>query len=191
MDEATARTRIEAMTAWDQTPALLSTDVDALVVLARRSDDVFRWITDDTEWAATTAYVLNDRRAPKTRNGHIYLVTTAGTSGASEPAWPTATNGVVVDGTVHWTEAGGSWAPTYDLNAAAAEGWRWKAAKVAGSFDFSTDQQDFSRSQMVEMCLAMADRYQKKVTASIRLKGALPIIPPPIIPVPIDDSFPV
>ncbi|HEY8818405.1 MAG TPA: hypothetical protein VIM25_06260 [Candidatus Limnocylindrales bacterium] len=179
------------MTAWNVVPALQSTDVDVLVVLARRGDDVYRWITDDTEWAALTAYVLDDRRAPITRNGHIYLVTTAGTSGSSEPVWPTATSGTVTDGTVVWTEAGGSWAPTYDLNAAAAEGWRWKAALVAGLFDFKTDQQDFSRSQMSDMCLAMAAMYAKRVTGSIRQRGSLPIIPPPIIPVPIDDSFPV
>lgn len=191
MDEATARTRLESMTAWDQVPVLTSDQIAALVVLSRRSDDVFRWIADDPEWAPATAYGLNDRRAPITRNGHIYLATTAGTSGASEPAWPTTINGTVVDGTVHWTEAGGSWAPTYDLNAGAAEGWRWKAAKVAGSFDFSTDQQDFSRSQMSEMCQAMVALYQKRVQASIRQRGSLPILTPPIIPVPIDDSFPV
>ena len=179
------------MLAWDQDPALSADEVTALVVLARRADDVFRWITDDTEWAPATVYALNDRRAPITRNGHIYLATTPGTSGASEPAFPTALNATVTDGSVVWTEAGGSWAPTYDLNAAAAEGWRWKAARVAGDFTFTTDAQVFNRAEVSAMCLAMADRYQRKVMASIRQRGSLPIIPPPIIPVPIDDSFPV
>jgi len=189
MDEATARTRLEAMTAWDSEPTLSSGQLDTLVAFARRTDDAFRWITDDTSWAATTAYTLTTKRAPLTRNGHVYEVTTAGTSGASEPTWPTTAGGTVVDGTVHWAEAGGSWSPTYDLNAAAAEGWRWKAAKVAGEFDFSTDQQDFSRSNKHTQCLAMAEHYQKRVSGSVRVKGSLPILTPPIIPIPADDSF--
>lgn len=191
MDEAKATTRLQSMLAWDSEPALTSDEVTALVAFARRSDAVFRWITDDTEWVASTGYALDVRRAPITRNGHIYLVTTPGTSGSSEPAWPTAMNAAVVDGTVTWTEAGGSWAPTYDLNAAAAEGWRWKAAKVVGEFDFGTDGQTFSRSQKQAGCLAMAERFAKRVTGSIRQRGSLPILTPPIIPVPIDDSFPV
>jgi hypothetical protein len=191
VDEATATARLQSMTAWDSEPVLSADQLTALVAFGRRSDDVFRWITDDTNWAAVTTYVLNTRRAPITRNGHIYLVTTAGTSGAVEPAWPTALNATIADGTVVWTEAGGSWAPTYDLNAAAAEGWRWKAATVAGAFSFTTDSQVFNRAEINAMCLAMAEKYQKRVTGSIRQRGSLPIIAPPIIPVPIDDSFPV
>lgn len=188
MDEATARARIESMTAWDQVPVLQSTDIDALVAFARRADDSFRWVDDDTSWAASTVYAAGTIRAPLTRNGHVYTAS-AGTSGASQPTWPTTTGGTVVDGTVTWAESGGSWSPTYDLNAAAAEGWRWKAARVAGSFDFSTDQQDFSRSQMNAMCLEMAATYAKRITGSIRVKGSLPILTPPIIPIPADDSF--
>lgn len=189
MDEATARARIESMTAWDSEPALSQDQIDALVAFARRADDTFRWVDDDTSWTATTAYSLATRRAPLTRNGHLYEVTTAGTSGSSEPAWPTTAGGTVVDGSVHWTEVGGSWSPTYDLNAAAAEGWRWKAAKVAGEFDFSTDQQTFDRTGKHAQCLAMAEHYQKRVSGSIRVKGSLPILTPPVVPIPADDSF--
>ncbi len=187
MDEATARTRIESMTAWDSEPTLTADQIDLLVAFARRSDPSFRWITDDATWAATTAYALSDRRAPVSRNGHIYTVTTAGTSGANEPLWPSS--GTVTDGTVVWTEAGSSWTPTYDLNAAAAEGWRWKAARVAGEFTFGTDQQSFNRDDKHVHCMAMAEHYQKRVSGSIRVKGALPILTPPIIPVPADDGL--
>jgi hypothetical protein len=76
------------------------------------------------------------------------------------------------------------WSPTYDLNAAAAEGWRWKAAAVAGSFDFVTDSQRFDRSQVVAMCLQMSDRYRRRILASIRIGSSLPIIPPPDFLVP-------
>jgi len=92
---------------------------------------------------------------------------------------------------VTWTEVGASWSPTYDLNAAAAEGWRWKAAKVAGEFDFNTDQQSFTRSDKHAQCLAMAAHYAKRVTGSIRVKGSLPILTPPVVPIPADDGFTV
>jgi hypothetical protein len=56
-------------------------------------------------WTATTAYSLNDRRRPTqvNRNGFAYQVTTAGTSGATEPSWPAAWGKTVTDGTVVWT----------------------------------------------------------------------------------------
>lgn len=189
MDEATARTRIESMTAWDSEPKLTADQVDLLVAFARRSDTSFRWATDDTDWAAATVYVLAERRAPVSRNGHIYTITTAGTSGANEPLWPTTTGSTVVDGTVTWTEAGTSWAPTYDLNAAAAEGWRWKAATVAGQFNFGTDQQTFDRTGKHAQCLAMAEHYQKRVSGSIRVGPGLPVLRPQIVPIPADDGL--
>lgn len=55
------------------------------------------------DWAATTAYVLGNRVEPTTPNTYVYEVTTAGTSGGSEPTWPTVIGSTVVDGTVVWT----------------------------------------------------------------------------------------
>lgn len=53
-------------------------------------------------WRAGTAYVLDQERIPNTPNGHRYRVIVAGTSGAAEPAWPTASGATVVDGGVTW-----------------------------------------------------------------------------------------
>lgn len=64
------------------------------------------------------------------------------------------------------------WTGTYDLNAAAAEGWRWKAAKVAGDFTFATDGQSFNRSDMVKACLEMSKTFRDRVT------GSIPLMPP-------------
>jgi len=50
-------------------------------------------------WAANHAYVLADEITPG--NGYTYIVQTAGTSGASQPTWPTAP-GTVTDGGVTW-----------------------------------------------------------------------------------------
>lgn len=56
------------------------------------------------DWAATTAYTLGNRVEPTTPNTYVYECTVAGTSGGSEPTFPTASIGdTVVDGTVTWT----------------------------------------------------------------------------------------
>jgi hypothetical protein len=54
-------------------------------------------------WAATTVYVLNSFVRPTVGNTLRYEATTAGTSGATEPVWPTTAGATVVDGTVTWT----------------------------------------------------------------------------------------
>ncbi len=54
-------------------------------------------------WAASTAYNVGDRVEPTTANGFVYECTTAGTSDATEPAWPTTEGATVTDGTVVWT----------------------------------------------------------------------------------------
>ena len=56
------------------------------------------------EWQATTAYALGDSVEPVTPNTRRYEATTAGTSGGSEPTFPTGGLGsTVADGTVVWT----------------------------------------------------------------------------------------
>lgn len=55
------------------------------------------------EWVASTAYSLGDTAEPTVDNTYRYTVTTAGTSAASEPTWPTSIGSTVVDGTVTWT----------------------------------------------------------------------------------------
>jgi hypothetical protein len=56
-----------------------------------------------TTWAASTAYSLGDYVKPTSENGYCYECTTAGTSGASEPTWPTTPGQTVADNTVIWT----------------------------------------------------------------------------------------
>ena len=63
------------------------------------------------------------------------------------------------------------WTPTYDLNAAAAEGWRWKAGKATGRYDLSDGGDSLSRSQVREACLEQARTFDAKVTASVAGAG--------------------
>lgn len=56
-----------------------------------------------TTWAASTAYTTSSLVVqPTIPNARHYLCTVAGTSGATEPVWPTTENSTVVDGTVTW-----------------------------------------------------------------------------------------
>ena len=84
---------------------------------ARAEDSVsFQWIPPDlTKWAASTAFALGAIVQPLTaqNNGLIYEVTTAGTSGSSEPTWPSS--GTVTDGGVTWTKTSYEWV---------CEGWQ-------------------------------------------------------------------
>lgn len=67
---------------------------------ATNSQDVF------PAWSASTVVVLNDIYLPTTLNGHKYQVTTAGTTAASEPSWPTGVGATVASGSAVFTEIG-------------------------------------------------------------------------------------
>tara|TARA_B100001059_G_C17829793_1_gene583858 strand:- start:158 stop:1051 length:894 start_codon:yes stop_codon:yes gene_type:complete len=58
-----------------------------------------------TAWAASTAFVVGDvRRATTSQNsGLVFECSTAGTSGSSEPDWPTDIGSTLTDNTVVWT----------------------------------------------------------------------------------------
>lgn len=63
-----------------------------------------------TIWQASHAYSAGAYVIPTTfasisgQTGKIFKCTTAGTSAATQPTWPTAAGGTVTDGTVVWTE---------------------------------------------------------------------------------------
>lgn len=57
-------------------------------------------------WSSTTAYAIGYNVRPTAANGLKYICTTAGTSGTTQPTWPTTTGGMVSDGSVIWTCGG-------------------------------------------------------------------------------------
>ena len=58
-----------------------------------------------TAWASATSYAVGAivRASTVQDFGLVFKCTTAGTSGATQPAWPTLIDGTVVDGSVTWT----------------------------------------------------------------------------------------
>ena len=51
---------------------------------------------------------------------------------------------------------------SYDLNRAAADVWRQKAAHFTEHYSFSTDNHNLSRGQIIDNCLKMASDYEAK-----------------------------
>lgn len=59
------------------------------------------------------------------------------------------------------------WTPTFDLYAAVAEGWRWKAAKAAERFSFSADGASYNRDQIYTHCMEQAKRYSSRIIRTL------------------------
>jgi hypothetical protein len=59
------------------------------------------------------------------------------------------------------------WTPTFDLDRAAAEGWRWKAGKTSPDYSATLDGAQLARNQRYEHCMKMADTYDGRTNASI------------------------
>lgn len=56
------------------------------------------------------------------------------------------------------------WVPTYDVDRAAAEGWRWKAGRVSDRTDIADEAAQIKRSQLYEHCMAMAASFDRRAT---------------------------
>lgn len=59
------------------------------------------------------------------------------------------------------------WIPTYNLNAAASEAWRWKAAKASELISVDLDGERMSSNQVFEHCERMARMYSRKLAGTL------------------------
>lgn len=71
------------------------------------------------------------------------------------------------------TRASGSWTPTWDLNAGAAEGWARKAGKAASRFSFAEDGQRFERAQLYQHCIRQHELYSRTAMATVQASSAI------------------
>jgi hypothetical protein len=66
-------------------------------------------------WTASTVITTGAVIRPSTANGRRYYASAGGTTGGSEPAWPTGNSATVGDGTVTWTEYGNGGAANWRI----------------------------------------------------------------------------
>jgi len=67
-----------------------------------KADGTYRKCIPDN-WLPTQAYALTDAVTPSPANNYVYDVTVAGTTGSSQPVWPTTVGATVTNGTVTFT----------------------------------------------------------------------------------------
>lgn len=85
------------------------------------------------------------------------------------------------------------WVGTYDLNAAAAEGYRQKAAKIAGRDPFTADGASFDRGKAASRLLELAKAYDESSLGSVVSGGSDTgdsLILGPLAGTPYDDPTP-
>ena len=63
------------------------------------------------------------------------------------------------------------WQPTYAMGAAAQDAWLAKAGKAANRVDASDGSLSVQRSQLIDHCLLMADRYGARRLGTLVLAG--------------------
>lgn len=58
------------------------------------------------------------------------------------------------------------WVPTWDLDAAAYEGWMWKAGRSAPDYSFTIEDETSHQNQVHQACLAKVREYADKLRRS-------------------------
>lgn len=59
------------------------------------------------------------------------------------------------------------WTPTFDLDRAAANGWRLKAGRVAGDFNILIDGHKFDRAQRYAQFMEQAREYDARAVSAV------------------------
>lgn len=139
-------------------------------------------------WTATTAYsaalagdrLVGSRVKPTTHTGWWFRCAVAGTSGGSEPTWPTTVDATVVDGGVTWAaERALAWPGTVTTGGTLT----FSASGITVSEDF------FSRGWVQWLTGDNAGRGVKSPVAYDDGAGAISLYRAPIVPIAIGDTF--
>ena len=150
-DRIAAYTRLVRECQPDLEPKITATELETIVRNNARSS-----------WTANTAITLGTVIRPATRNGHYYIATEEGTTGSTEPTFPTNVADTVTDGTVEWTEHAVDTGTTVDIRSAAREVWALKMTKAVEMIQSS----DSGSEQMIfQHCEEMYYKYQTPMIA--------------------------
>ena len=87
--------------------------------------------SSSTTWAATTEKTVGQIVRKVTSNGYLYQVVVAGTTGGTEPSWPTVVGTTVVDSGVTWLCIGTS---VSIFTAGAAVTWNASGGSLAAAY---------------------------------------------------------
>lgn len=174
MNKAQALARLGAMCASTEDPALDAGELadilsrSAVVDLAGNTQEN---VATAAGWTSATAVLPG---AVIVESGRYWRCVVGGTTGTVEPSWPDLSalprddRRRVTDYQVVWVDNGTAWAPTYNLDLAAMFAWEAKAAVASSRYTFTTDGQQFQRAQVAATCMAMADRYRRRLSTSTR-----------------------
>jgi len=88
-------------TVLDQALNYIVNSADQMTICSKNPTNFYQAVDPDA-WAASTAYNVGDVVRPTSRNGFVYVCTAAGTSGSSEPSWPTTAGQTVTDNDITW-----------------------------------------------------------------------------------------
>jgi hypothetical protein len=173
---AQAQAELALYTENDEDPCV---DTNTVNLLGQRAQEA-------TIWAASQPYILGNRIFPATNNGRWYRCTQAGTTGATEPVWPTnpATGGqqvntgvfrygygpnwasmltegpeLIYDETVIWRDIGVQPLSLWDIYYWAHLCWNKKRQLAATYFNFSIHGQSMQYRQVLDNCTEMAKIY--------------------------------
>jgi hypothetical protein len=144
----------------------VNTLVDAYVFCEHSVSSIAALYYNPPIWATSLSQFAGDLAVPTQENDHIYRCSTAGTSGLSEPTWPTSPGATVSDGSVQWTECG-SWDGTQRFAVpSAAYGTvlttphmpNWTAAT-----GLSVNYVDYGGRRYTPMFVLRAHRYAKQI----------------------------
>ena len=159
LSRAEAIGRVAMQSQASQYPAVSTTDIGTIL------DDHQRFST----WTASTTYAVGDRVVPIIPNGRVYECRVAGTSGTTEPEFPSIygwkwegfllTEGTA-DPQLTWVDMGPAHIERYDVQTATRAVWLMKAGLVATEIDAKEGGSDVKLSQLQAQFLTMADRYR-------------------------------
>jgi len=135
----------------EEFPVVPSDDVEEIVRMNMRAK----------VWQPETAYKFGDKVQPTIPNGHFYRCRVNSASGVSEPIWDVREHSWTYDGENQiWQEVETDFDTNlYNTRTAIHECWLYKAGVAANQFDISIDQQKWTRSQIHDHCLKMAQSF--------------------------------